>query len=85
LSILKNKNKIEWPEVNNKYLKTEEKDIVIQVNGKKRNIISIKENISENILLEKIKEMKLIDKYIKDKKILKTIYVKEKLINFITK
>ena len=29
--------------------------------------------------------MKLIDKYIENKKILKTIYIKNKLINIITK
>ena len=41
--------------------------------------------MSENLLIDKIKEMKLIDKYIKNKKILKTIYVKNKLINLIVK
>jgi leucyl-tRNA synthetase len=78
-------NEIKWPKVKEEYLKSEEIIIVIQVNGKKRNTISLKKESNENSLIEKIKEMKLIEKYVKDKNIIKTIYVKNKLINFIIK
>ena len=79
------KNEIKWPDVDQKQLIKNEKIIVIQINGKKRNVITIKENITEDILIKKIKEMKLVEKYISDKKIIKTIYVKDKLINIIVK
>ena len=82
---LKNKNPIKWPKVEKKYLETDEKQIVIQVNGKKRNIISIESGLSEDNLIKKINQMKLIEKYIKDKIIVKTIYVKDKIVNFIIK
>ena len=59
--------------------------LIIQVNGKKRNTIKLKEEIDEKGLLDLIKKMKLIDKYIENQKILKTIYVKNKLINIIAK
>ena len=85
LEKLNNKSSLKWPEVKIEYLKSEELLIVIQVNGKKRNTITLKEEINENNLLDLIKKMKLIDKYIKNQKILKTIYVKNKLINIITK
>ena len=39
----------------------------------------------ENEILAKIKELDIIQKYIKDKEISKTIYVKERLINIIVK
>jgi len=58
-------------------------NIVIQVNGKKRSIISVKKNLDENILMQKIKQDKLIDKYTENKEIIKTIYVKDKIINVI--
>tara|TARA_B100001142_G_scaffold113896_1_gene115985 strand:- start:1961 stop:4183 length:2223 start_codon:yes stop_codon:yes gene_type:complete len=76
---------IRWPEVNLKYLKSEKNEIVIQVNGKKRGIISINKDSDEKHVIKNIKEMKLIDKYIKDKEIFKTIFVRDKIINFIIK
>ena len=76
---------ISWPKVNKDYLKSDEKIIVIQINGKKRNTITITNEIIESKLVEKIKEMKLVEKYITNKKILKTIYIKNKLINIIIK
>lgn len=74
-----------WPEIKKEYLNLDEKIIVIQINGKKRNTIKITKEINENDLIAKIKEQQLVDKYIKDVEILKTIYVKNKLINIIVK
>ncbi len=85
LSRLGMDNNSHWPEINKLYLKSNEKIIVIQINGKKRNTISISNEIEEDELIKKIKEMKLIEKYINNKKILKTIYVKNRLINIIIK
>ncbi len=82
----KEKNeKILWPEIEKKYLNSDEKTIVIQINGRKRSTISIKDEITENLLIKKIKEMKNIEKYITNKEIQKTIYIKNKLINIIIK
>ena len=78
-------NELRWPELNKKYLKTDKSEIVIQVNGKKRNVISLNKGTEQNIVIQKIKEMKLIDKYIENKKIFKTIYVEDRIINFILK
>ena len=41
LEKLNNKNEILWPEVDINYLETGKKEVVIQVNGKKRNLILI--------------------------------------------
>ena len=56
---------------------------MIQINGKKRGNLDIEKNMKENDIIEKIKKMSLSEKYIKDKKIIKIIYVKERLINLI--
>jgi len=79
------KEEIKWPVVNKKYLIEENCEIVIQVNGKKRNTISVEKDVNEKEIISKIKENKLIDKYLNDGKLLKTIYVKNRLINYIIK
>ena len=81
----KNSIEIKWPKINQEYLNKEETIIVIQVNGKKRSSINIKEEIDEKNLFDKIKKMQLIEKYIKNKKIIKTIYIKNRIINVIVK
>jgi len=81
--INKNSIDIKWPKINQEYLNKEETIIVIQVNGKKRSSINIKEEIDEKNLFDKIKKMQLIEKYIKNKKIIKTIYIKNRIINVI--
>ena len=76
---------IKWPSVEQKYLVEEFSDIVIQINGKKRSLISTKKEIKENEIIDQINKKKLIDKYLNNKKIIKTIYVKDRLINYIIK
>ncbi len=82
LSSVSTKN-FKWPKVKKEFLETDEKEIVIQINGKKRGNITINKKSEENEIVAKIKELDIIQKYIKDKKISKTIYVKERLINII--
>ena len=85
LTLIKSNNISKWPTVEKKFLELNEKQIVIQINGKKRNIISIETGLNEKLIIERINQMKLIEKYTKDKTIIKTIYVKDKIINFILK
>ena len=82
---LNHNKKLDWPKVKEEYLGLNEKLIVIQINGKKRNTITIKDEINEENLMNKIKEMKLVEKYITNKEIQKIIYIKNKLINIIIK
>ena len=77
------KENISWPIVKKDLIENDMVNIVIQVNGKKRSIISVKKNLDENILMQKIKQGKLIDKYTENKEIIKTIYVKDKIFNVI--
>ena len=74
-----------WPEINNKYLESSKCKIVIQINGKKRGLILMEKNIKESDLIEEIKKIKEIQKFIKEKIIIKTIFIKDKLINLILK
>ena len=78
-------NDLKWPTLDRKYLEKEIINIVIQINGKKRSIIEANVNINEKDIIDKsIKDSQIL-KYIEDKKIVKTIYVKNRLLNLIVK
>ena len=85
LEKLNYKTEIEWPKISSEYLKNERVNLVIQINGKKRSIIEVDNNINEEVLINQIKKNGVIKKYIEDKNIIKTIYVKNRLINYIIK
>ena len=85
LEELEYKEKLEWPKINQKYLFKKNIDIVIQINGKKRAVINVKKNISENELINELHKNVTISKYLKDKKINKSIFIQNKLINLIIK
>ena len=72
-----------WPTVDKNVIQKKVSNIVIQINGKKRGIITCDINTDESKILEIIKSQKQYEVYIKDKTIKKTIYVKDRLINLI--
>ncbi len=76
--------KIEWPKVNKSFLTDKEIIIVIQIDGKKRGLISTKKDTSKKEILAEAKKIDNVEKNLKDKKILKNIFIKNKIINFIT-
>jgi len=72
-----------WPSFQEALLKQEEFNIVIQVNGKKRSIIKVKKEIEESTLFQMSLELDSVKKYTENKQIIKKIYIKNKLINFV--
>ena len=72
-----------WPEVNESMLEIEEFELIIQVNGKVRGKLKVNKGTEQ----EEIKEMALtvenVNNFIGSSKLKKTIYVREKLINFV--
>ena len=77
--------KFYWPKYNSKLLKDENCKIVVQVDGRKRGILEMPVNSKEKMVLEKCKEIENVSKYITNVEIIKNIYIKNKLVNFITK
>ncbi len=77
------KTQQDWPEVNKKFLEEGNVNFVIQINGKKRGILSVEKDISEDKLLKEIKDSKILNKFLLNKKILKSFFVKNKLINIL--
>ena len=76
---------LSWPKVNKKFLDESTHKVVIQLNGKKRGIISCNTDIDEKQLVDLINSDDQYKNYFKDKTIIKTIYVKGRLINLILK
>ena len=85
LSKFNNIQDVEWPKLDMTYLKNDKVEIVIQVNGKKRNSIKVEKDTNQKIINDEILSKQLIAKYIENKKLIKTIYVNNRLINYITK
>ncbi len=86
LSRLEGKNfyeEIQWPKGNKSLLKNQEVTLVVQINGKKRGLFIAKKDLGEKDALIEAKKIENIRKNLKDKKIIKNIFVKNKIINFI--
>ena len=75
----------EWPKIDKKYLKNKKINIVVQINGKKRTLIALEKSMEEKDLVEKIKKTKELQKFLEKKDIIKSIFIKDKLINLIIK
>jgi leucyl-tRNA synthetase len=82
LNLIKSKNLI-WPNYNISTFKDEKINIVVQINGKKRELINTKPNMSEENLFEIINKNEVLSKYLQNQKIKRKIYIKDKLINII--
>ena len=76
-------NSLNWPNVDEDLIDGEKINYVIQINGKKRNLVNFNKDTNQEDLLNQIKTNKLIDKYLLNKSIKKIIFVKNRLINII--
>ena len=78
-----NENQINWPTVVKEDLIEEKINFVVQINGKKRAILNIKRDAIESDILEIIKINQEIEKFFKDQKLKRVIFVPNRLINII--
>ncbi|MCF7906453.1 leucine--tRNA ligase [Patescibacteria group bacterium] len=78
--IVKNVN---WPSYDENLIKDDIIKFVISINGKPREIIEMNTESTEEEVLKIAKEQEKIKKYIENKEIKKTIFVKNKLLNII--
>ena len=83
LENLNENNNLSWPTADIKYLNKDDINIVIQVNGKKRGILKLEQELQENEILKIVKNDEKIKKFLDNKDLRKTIYVKNKILNII--
>ena len=74
-----------WPEIQKEFLIRDSYQMVVQINGKLRGKILAPDNLDEVNALNLIKKDKELFKNISGKQVVKTIIVKNKLINFVVK
>jgi leucyl-tRNA synthetase len=83
--IEKNKFKINqlWPTYDESLLEEKEVNYVVQINGKKRTLLKMTKDSNEKKVLANIKSDDSLAKYLSNKEIKNTIFVKNRLINII--
>ena len=72
-----------WPDYDHRLTKEDKINLVVQVNGKKRGLILLDPDKTEEEILKIVRKDNQIDKYIQDNPIKKSIYIKNKLLNII--
>ena len=85
LSILKSSDVEKWPKISSKILDNIKTKMVVQINGRTRDVVDLNKNLSEKEVDKLIKKSEKIKKYLENKKILKTIFVRDRIINYIVK
>ena len=75
----------QWPNVNEKTIENSEIKMVVQINGKTRDVLNVNRNLKEDEVTKLVNKSPKASKYIINKKILKTIFVENKIINYIVK
>ena len=83
LEKISSQEKIHWPDFDKNELIEENINYVIQINGKKKSMLIKKRDLNEEEILKVIKNHEQTKKLIDKKIIKKTIFIKNRLINFI--
>jgi len=76
-------DKVKWPEYNKKYLKEKEVVYLVQVDGKLKDKMKIKEDATQQEVIEAAKKLQKVEKFLS--KVKKIVFVKNKIVNFVTK
>ena len=72
----------DWPKIDKKNI-LDEISLAVQVNGKTKDVINIKKDMDEKSINKIIYQSSKARKHIDQKKVVKTIFVKNKIINYI--
>ena len=78
-----NQNKASWPIVAKEDLIEDEINFVVQINGKKREVLKVKRDMSEKEILKTAKLSQVVEKFLTKQSIKKVIFVPNRLINII--
>jgi leucyl-tRNA synthetase len=76
---------IPWPEYDELKIIEEKITIAVQFNGKTRGKISITSDVNESMVKTTVQNDENLNKYLIDKEIVKTIYIKDRIVNFVIK
>jgi len=74
-----------WPKANPKFLKDETVEIVVQVNGKLRARLRVATGMEQDDVERLAREDGSVKKYLVDTILQKTVFVPDRLVNFVVK
>ncbi|MDD5073996.1 MAG: leucine--tRNA ligase [Candidatus Shapirobacteria bacterium] len=74
-----------WPTPQKRYLEAEKSTIIVQINGRLRGKIDIKNNIliDKDKIISLVEKNSVVKKHLSGKKIKKVIFIPKKLVNFV--
>tara|TARA_Y100001970_G_scaffold138491_1_gene170392 strand:+ start:1128 stop:3656 length:2529 start_codon:yes stop_codon:yes gene_type:complete len=75
----------EWPVVDKKSIQEVKIKVAIQINGKTKGVIEVKKDLPEKDLIKESQHDKKISKNLLNKEIIRIIYVKNRIINYLVK
>ena len=74
-----------WPEYDEEKIKDDEIEIPVQVNGKVKTIVKVALNENDETVKQIVHENETVKNAVKDKNVVKEIYVKNKIYNIVVK
>ena len=77
-------NQLVFDVLQNENLLVKNFNIAVQINGKTKDVLSAKKELDKDSVVNILKENNKISRLLKDKRVVKTIYVSGKIINFVT-
>jgi leucyl-tRNA synthetase len=75
----------DWPKFDPKKIVLDTVEIAVQVNGKLRASFAMSRGTEESVVIDKASEIENVKKFLDGNQIVKTIYVPDKLVNFVVK
>ena len=82
---MNSKNFNTWPKIKKEDLELQRRNIVVQINGKTRDVLKLDGSISEKRVLEASTKNSKAKKFLEGRLIIKHIYIENKLINIVLK
>ena len=75
----------QWPVADDKLIAQAVITVPVQVNGKLRGTLTVNPDSSKASVIKQAKNVDNVSKHLEGTSILKTIYIKNRLVNFVTK
>jgi leucyl-tRNA synthetase len=73
-----------WPEADEALAKRDEVEIAVQVNGKTRDVVVVEAGSGEDAVAEAARRSERVQRHLDAGRVVKTIYVPDRLVNFVT-
>ncbi|MGB2694548.1 MAG: leucine--tRNA ligase [Dehalococcoidia bacterium] len=72
-----------WPQVDETLATATEVSVAVQINGKTRDVIEVEAGSAQGVVVERAQALPRIERHLDGRAIVKTIYVPDRLVNFV--